>query len=108
MRPSGPGAPRGGLAEHGAPHIDPFSAVAGFVSKMLTVAELDVRKIRHEPIELLTRAVQPVLWLVVFGQVFTRTRAIPTGNLPYIAFLTPGVLDILSSLSPVAKDSDGS
>jgi ABC-2 type transport system permease protein len=38
------------------------------------------------------RAVQPALWLLVFGQVFTRTHAIPTGNLPYIDFMAPGIL----------------
>jgi ABC-2 type transport system permease protein len=42
--------------------------------------------------ELVTRAAQPLLWLVVFGQVLARSRAIPTGNLPYLDFLAPGVL----------------
>ncbi len=63
-----------------------------FAVKTWTIADLEVRKIRHEPIELLTRAVQPALWLVVFGVVFTRARAIPTGNLPYVSFLAPGIL----------------
>jgi len=53
---------------------------------------MEVRKLRHDPTELVTRAVQPALWLLVFGQVFTRTRAIPTGNLPYIDFMSPGIL----------------
>ena len=65
---------------------------AGFVSKTLVIAELELRKIRHDPTELLTRAVQPALWLLVFGQVFARTRAIPTGGLPYLDFLAPGIL----------------
>jgi ABC-2 type transport system permease protein len=38
------------------------------------------------------RAVQPVLWLLIFGQVFTRVRGIPTGNLRYLDFLAPGIL----------------
>ncbi len=66
--------------------------VAGFVSKTLVIAELELRKIRHDPSELLTRAVQPALWLLVFGQVVARTRAIPTGGLPYLDFLAPGIL----------------
>ena len=37
-------------------------------------------KIRHDPFEIASRAVQPLLWLVVFGQVMAQTRAIPTGN----------------------------
>ena len=51
-----------------------------------------MRKIRHDPTELLTRAVQPALWLLVFGQVLGRTRAIPTGGLPYLDFMAPGIL----------------
>ncbi len=65
---------------------------AGFVSKTLVIAELELRKIRHDPTELLTRAIQPALWLLVFGQVFGRTRAIPTGGLPYLDFMAPGIL----------------
>ncbi len=63
-----------------------------FISKTLTIAEMEVRKLRHDPTELVTRAIQPALWLLVFGQVFTRTRAIPTGNLRYIDFMAPGIL----------------
>ncbi|MGD0204877.1 MAG: ABC transporter permease, partial [Dehalococcoidia bacterium] len=70
----------------------PFAAVAQFVSKTLTIAELEARKIRHDPTELLTRAVQPALWLLIFGQVFTRVRAIPTGDLRYLDFMAPGIL----------------
>ena len=29
---------------------------------------------------------------MVFGQVFTHARAIPTGNLPYEDFMAPGIL----------------
>jgi ABC-2 type transport system permease protein len=36
--------------------------------------------------------VQPLLWLLVFGQIFARIRAIPTGPVSYLAFLTPGIL----------------
>jgi ABC-2 type transport system permease protein len=32
------------------------------------------------------------LWLLIFGQVFARVRAIPTGGLPYIDFMAPGIL----------------
>ena len=32
------------------------------------------------------------MWLLIFGQVFARTRAIPSGNLPYLDFMAPGIL----------------
>jgi ABC-2 type transport system permease protein len=57
-----------------------------------TVAEMDFRKLRHDPVELFTRAIQPILWLAILGQVFARTRAIPSDNLPYLDFMAPGVL----------------
>ena len=63
-----------------------------FLDKTLTIVELEVRKLRHDPFELLTRAVQPALWLVLMGEVFTQLRAIPTGDLPYVDFMAPGVL----------------
>nr|WP_228035569.1 ABC transporter permease [Oculatella sp. LEGE 06141] len=66
--------------------------VAEFIYKTFVVTELEVRKLGHDPTQLFTRAVQPALWLLVFGQVFTRIRAIPTGNLSYIDFMTPGIL----------------
>jgi ABC-2 type transport system permease protein len=74
------------------PKRGPLRAAASYIGRTLTIAELEVRKLRHDPTELVTRAVQPALWLMVFGQVFTRTRAIPTGTLRYIDFMTPGIL----------------
>ena len=58
----------------------------------LALAEMELRKLRHDPTELVTRAIQPALWLAVFGEVFSRVRAIPTGQLRYLDFMAPGVL----------------
>lgn len=63
-----------------------------FIEKALAVVSMDLRKLRRDPSELLTRAIQPALWLLVFGQVFTHARAIPTGDLPYQDFMAPGIL----------------
>jgi ABC-2 type transport system permease protein len=67
-------------------------ALATYVRSALTVAELEARKMRRDPTELLTRAIQPALWLLVFGQVVGRSSAIPTGGLRYIDYLAPGIL----------------
>jgi len=69
-----------------------FTAIIRFVKKTVVIAELEARKLLHDPTELFTRAVQPTLWLLVFGQVFTRMRAIPTGDMRYIDFMAPGIL----------------
>ncbi len=67
-------------------------AISAFVGQTLAVAEMEARKLARDPTELVTRAVQPVLWLIVFGEVFTRTHAIPTGKMSYLEFMAPGVL----------------
>ena len=66
--------------------------VVAFVGQTTAVADIELRKLLRDPTELLTRAVQPVLWLLIFGEVFTRVRAIPTGTLSYLEFMAPGVL----------------
>jgi ABC-2 type transport system permease protein len=71
---------------------DPLTALRGFVYKTYVIAELEARKLKHDPTELVTRAVQPALWLLIFGEVFARLRAIPTGGLPYLDFMAPGIL----------------
>jgi len=60
----------------------PWDVFSGFVDKVLVIGELEVRKLHHDFTDLLTRAVQPALWLLLFGEVFTRTHAIPTGTCP--------------------------
>lgn len=72
--------------------INPLRAIFSFASKTLTIAELEARKLSHDSTELITRAVQPALWLVIFGEVMARIRAIPTGDLSYIDFMAPGIL----------------
>lgn len=63
-----------------------------YISDVLTLAEFELRKIRHDTSQIWLRIIQPALWLLVFGEVFTKIRAIPTGNLSYLQFMTPGVL----------------
>ncbi len=70
----------------------PRSWLAILVSRVVTFCWLEIAKIRHDRTELYTRAIQPALWLVVFGETFTRIRAIPSGGRPYLDFMAPGVI----------------
>jgi ABC-2 type transport system permease protein len=74
------------------PRTSFYIAFARFVSKTLTIVGLEIRKIRHDPTDLATRAVQPMLWLLIFGEVFAHIRAIPTGGRSYLDFMAPGIL----------------
>lgn len=67
-------------------------AAEDFARETAAVAEIEIRKLLRDPTEVILRSVQPTLWLLVFGQVFTRMHAIPTGTMSYLEFMTPGVL----------------
>ncbi|GAA4985499.1 ABC transporter permease [Actinopolymorpha pittospori] len=61
-------------------------------SRVVTLCLLELQKLRHDRTELVTRAIQPALWLVIFGTTFSRLRVIPTGDVPYLDYLAPGIL----------------
>jgi ABC-2 type transport system permease protein len=61
-------------------------------SRVVTFCWVEIVKISHDRTELYTRAIQPALWLVIFGETFSRVRVIPTGSKPYLDFMTPGVI----------------
>ena len=64
----------------------------GFIEKTFVITEFELRKLRHDFTELVTRALQPALWLLIFGQVFSRSGAMHTGSVPYLDFIAPGIL----------------
>ncbi len=66
--------------------------VGDYVTQTFAVAAAEVQKLYHDPLELLTRAVQPVLWLMLFGEVTARVRGVAPGDLPYLDFLAGGIL----------------
>lgn len=61
-------------------------------ARVVAMCVVELQKLRHDRTELYTRAVQPALWLLVFGETFTRIKAIPTGGTPYIDYLAPGII----------------
>lgn len=68
------------------------TGIGDFVRDTLALADVELRKLKRDPAELFTRAIQPALWLLIFGQVFGRMRAMPTGPLDYLTFMAPGIL----------------
>jgi ABC-2 type transport system permease protein len=83
-----PAAPPAAWAE--APAAPPVWRRFG--SRIATLCLVELRKVRHDRTELYTRAVQPALWLLIFGETFTRLHAIPTGDVPYLDYLAPGIM----------------
>ena len=63
-----------------------------YLRECFAIADVELRKLIRDPTELISRAIQPILWLVVFGQVLSHARGIDTGKVGYLAFMTPGIL----------------
>jgi ABC-2 type transport system permease protein len=63
-----------------------------FLLSAFAIAEMEIRKLRHNSTELWIRAIQPIFWLVIFGNAMSQARGISTGEYTYLQFITPGVL----------------
>ena len=50
--------------------------------EMFAMIELEMRRLSHDRTELYTRAIQPILWLAVYGTVMSHVKAIPTDGIP--------------------------
>ena len=69
-----------------------FNYISQVITKSYVLAEMEARKLMHDPTELISRAVQPILWLGIFGEALSKVRAIPTQGFTYLQFITPGIL----------------
>ena len=75
------------------PPDTPLAIARRLINRIGTLCWVELRKIRHDRTELYTRAIQPALWLLIYGEVFTKIHAIPTPKgIPYLAYLAPGIL----------------
>jgi ABC-2 type transport system permease protein len=63
-----------------------------FPYSVWVIFQLESLKILKDPMEIASRSVQPALWLLLFGQAFNHAALIDTGGVPYLAYLTPGIL----------------
>jgi len=62
------------------------------VDRITAFAIVELQKLQHDRAELLTRMVQPALWLLIFGTTFSHLHVINTGPVSYLAFLAPGII----------------
>lgn len=61
-------------------------------SGTFAMAQSELRKLRHDHLDIVTRSVQPLLWLFIFGTALGRTHSLSLGSLEYRAYLAPGVM----------------
>jgi ABC-2 type transport system permease protein len=87
-----PEAPPGVSVRRPVP-ASPLFAARILASRIMTLCWVEVCKIRHDRSELYTRAIQPALWLLIYGETFSKIHAIPTPHgIPYLAYLAPGII----------------
>ena len=69
-----------------------WQRVRATVGRVGAFAIVELQKLQHDRTELVTRMVQPALWLLIFGTTFSHLHVINTGSVSYLAFLAPGII----------------
>lgn len=62
------------------------------MKKLLAIIEADLRKLRHDPSELFTRTIQPIIWITIFGQAMAKANIVSVTSIPYLDYMAPGIL----------------
>jgi ABC-2 type transport system permease protein len=66
--------------------------LARMVAGTLAMAQAEMRKLRHDHLDIVTRSVQPLLWLFIFGTALSHSHALTDGAVEYRAYIAPGVM----------------
>jgi ABC-2 type transport system permease protein len=69
-----------------------WQRVPAALSRVSAFSIVEMQKLRRDRTELVTRMVQPALWLLIFGTTFSKLHVINTGPVSYLAFLAPGII----------------
>jgi len=67
-------------------------ALARMAEGTLAMAQAEMRKLRHDHLDIITRSVQPLLWLFIFGTALRNNHSLSAGVSDYRAYLAPGVM----------------
>jgi ABC-2 type transport system permease protein len=67
-------------------------AIVRLAGGTAAMAQAELRKLRHDPFDIFTRAAQPLLWLFIFGTAMAHNHAIVPAGTDYRAYLAPGVM----------------
>jgi len=66
-------------------------------NRIATFCLVELRRIRHDRTELYMRAIQPILWMVIYGEtfnhagLFAKLHVLPKG-VSYLQYLAPGIM----------------
>jgi ABC-2 type transport system permease protein len=84
-------APPAGSADL-LPHALTTSPLVRVAEGTLAMAQAEMRKLRHDHLDIVTRSVQPLLWLFIFGSAVGGAHLLNLGHTEYRAYLAPGVM----------------
>jgi len=82
----------GSLAVSAEPARDPLARLRRLAGGMLAMGRVEAHKLRHDHFDLVTRSVQPLLWLFIFGTALRHTRTLSEAGVDYRAYIAPGVM----------------
>jgi len=80
------------MPETGAEALPSTNFLTRYLIQTFSIVETDLRKLRHDPFEILIRMVQPAIWLVIFGEAMAKVKGISTGPYSYLDYIAPGIL----------------
>jgi ABC-2 type transport system permease protein len=75
-----------------APQALTTGPLARLVEGTLAMAQAELRKLRHDHLDIITRSVQPLLWLFIFGTALEHSHSLAVGNVDYRAYIAPGIM----------------
>jgi ABC-2 type transport system permease protein len=75
-----------------AEHLRPLAGARRLADGIGAMGWAELRKLRHDNVDIATRSVQPLLWLFIFGTALRRNRALAGGYHDYRAYLAPGIM----------------
>jgi ABC-2 type transport system permease protein len=84
-------ASRAASAEAGPVALAP-GALSRMAAGTYAMAQAELRKLRHDHLDIFTRSLQPLLWLFIFGTALRHNHALSAGAHDYRAYLAPGVM----------------
>ncbi len=62
------------------------------LKNMLVMITLGLRRLRHNRTEIYTKTVQLIPWIVIYGSIMTRLKAILTSVVSYTDYITSGIM----------------
>ncbi len=89
---SAPSAASPAASAERLPQALSIGPLARMVEGTLAMAQAELRKLRHDHLDIVTRSVQPLLWLFIFGTALSHNRTLTPGDLDYRAYIAPGVM----------------